>query len=143
MDDIQFKKNYSALIDPAYAAQAANASHAAQKAAGSGEKGVFAQMLRQTMEKSSARQTASAQITFSKHAIQRMGARQIEVSPQLMAKMDDAVGKAESKGVKEALILNGGTAFIVNIPSRTVVTTMNGGEMKDSVFTNIDGAVIL
>lgn len=137
MDDIQFKKNYSAFINPTYATQLANTDHTAQKTGEGAEKGTFARMLQQSIEAS------NAQITFSKHAIQRMDARQIEVSPQLMTKMDDAVGKAESKGVKEALILNGGTAFIVNIPSRTVVTTMNGGEMKDSIFTNIDGAVIL
>ena len=136
MDDIQFKKNYSAFIDPAYAAQLANTDRTARKTGDGAEKGAFARILQQSIEES------NAQITFSKHAIQRMDARQIEVSPQLMTKMDDAVGKAESKGVKEALILNGGTAFIVNIPSRTVVTTMNGGEMKDNIFTNIDGAVI-
>lgn len=137
MDEIQFKHSYSALIGPAYTAQVADADHAAQKTSCSGKNGSFAQMLQQSMEQS------STQITFSKHAIRRMDARQIEVSPQLMEKMDDAVGKAESKGVKEALILNGGTAFIVNVPSRTVVTTMNGGEMKENIFTNIDGAVIL
>ena len=137
MDDIQFRKNYSALIDPAYAPKPVGTDRAVQKAGGSGEESSFAQMLRKTVEES------SAQITFSKHAVQRMDARQIEVSPQLMAKMGDAVEKAESKGVREALILNGATAFIVNVPSRTVVTTMNGGEMKDNIFTNIDGAVIL
>ncbi len=141
MDEIQFKRNYSAAIGPA--AQMPEANRTARKTDKSPETGAFAQMLRKTMEADSARQADSARITFSKHAVQRMDARRIEVSPQLMAKMDDAVGKAESKGVKEALILNGGTAFIVNIPSRTVVTTMNGGEMKDSIFTNIDGAVIL
>lgn len=137
MEDIQFKKNYSALIDPAYAARLADTGRAAQKTGEGGEKGTFAQMLRQSIEAS------NAQISFSKHAIQRMDVRQIEVSPQLMAKMDDAVEKAGSKGVKEALILDGGTAFIVNVPSRTVITTMNDGEMKDNIFTNIDGAVIL
>lgn len=136
MEDIQFKKNYSAFIDPAYAAQLPhNSSQTAQKT-GSTES-TFAQLLRKSIEES------NSQLTFSKHAIQRMDTRQIEVSPQLMAKMNDAVEKAQSKGVKEALILNEGTAFIVNVPSRTVITTMNGGEMKENIFTNIDGAVIL
>lgn len=80
---------------------------------------------------------------FSKHALQRMDTRQIEVSPQLMSQMSDAVEKARSKGVRDALILGGNTAFIVNVPSSTVVTTMSGGEMKENIFTNIDGAVIL
>lgn len=136
MDDIQFKKNYSALISPAYAAQfTKNTTPALQKTGP--KEGTFGQMLRNGIQQN------NAGLTFSKHAIQRLDTRQIEVSPQLVEKMNDAVDKAQSKGVKEALILNGGTAFIVNIPSRTVITTMNGGEMKENIFTNIDGAVIL
>ncbi|HAH79124.1 MAG TPA: hypothetical protein DCL64_06365, partial [Ruminococcaceae bacterium] len=69
--------------------------------------------------------------------------RQISVTPQLMEKLDGAAEKARGKGVKEALMLGGGAAFIVNIPNRTVVTTMSGGELKQNVFTNIDGAVLL
>ena len=33
-------------------------------------------------------------------------------------------------------------AFIVNVPSRTVVTAMDQNESENNVFTNIDGAVI-
>jgi flagellar operon protein len=135
MDDIQFKKNYSTYVDPAYATQLSQTKSVAQKTSGS--ENTFAQILRENIQKS------DTQLTFSKHAVQRMDTRQIEVSPQLMAKMDDAVEKAGSKGVKEALILNGGTAFIVNVPSKTVVTTMSDEEMKENIFTNIDGAVIL
>lgn len=136
MDEIQFKKNYSAFIDPAYAVQYSHGTAQKTQKSGSTE-GTFAQVLKKSVQES------NSQLTFSKHAIQRIDTRQIEVSPQLMAKMNDAVEKAQSKGVKEALILNGGTAFIVNVPSKTVITTMNGGEMKENVFTNIDGAVIL
>ncbi len=90
-----------------------------------------------------AAQKSGADLTFSKHAMERLGARQIEISPQLVEKMSNAVDKAGSKGVTEALILNGSTAFIVNVPNRTVITSMNNGEMKENIFTNIDGAVIL
>lgn len=131
MQDIQFRKNYSALVGP-------SALQAQQpKPAGTGGKSntSFSQVLETTLQNSG--------LTFSKHALQRMDARQITVSPQLVTQMSDAVEKARSKGVREALILNGGTAFIVNVPSSTVVTTMNGGEMKENIFTNIDGAVIL
>ena len=34
-------------------------------------------------------------------------------------------------------------AFIVSIKNRTVITAMDGASMKENVFTNIDGAVIL
>lgn len=135
MNDIQFKQNYSAMISPAYTPQAN--PKAAQTAGKAGSSHSFAEMLQDAVQKS------SADLTFSKHAIERLGARQIEVSPQLVEKMSDAVDKAGNKGITEALLLNGDTAFIVNVPNRTVVTSMNGGEMKENIFTNIDGAVIL
>ncbi|MBE5851669.1 MAG: flagellar protein, partial [Lachnospiraceae bacterium] len=34
-------------------------------------------------------------------------------------------------------------AFIVNVPSNTVVTAMEQSETQDNIFTNIDGAVII
>lgn len=123
------------MISPVYAPKIpAGTAQAAKKAENASS---FAGMLKNTVQKS------SADLTFSKHAIERLDARQIEVSPQLMEKMSSAVDKAGSKGVTEALIMNGNTAFIVNVPNRTVVTSMNGGEMKENIFTNIDGAVIL
>ncbi len=36
-----------------------------------------------------------------------------------------------------------GLAFIVNIPNKTVVTAMDSADTQDSIFTNIDGAVIM
>ena len=51
--------------------------------------------------------------------------------------------KAGEKGIKDSLVLVDKMAFIVNVPSQTVVTAMDQDEATDSnVFTNIDGAVI-
>ncbi len=136
MNDIQFRKNYSALISPVYAPQTQTVQNP-QPQNKTETASSFADMLQEVSRKS------GANLTFSKHALARLDARQIEVSPQLVEKMSDAVDKAGTKGVTEALILNGDTAFIVNVPNRTVVTSMNGGEMKENIFTNIDGAVIL
>ncbi len=134
MEDIQFKKNYSAFIQPNYEINPGKSS--SQTNTNPTGNSDFSAIFRQTVEKN---QT----ITFSKHALQRMDSRQIQVSPQLLSQISSAVEKAKSKGIKDALIYNGQTAFIVNIPSSTVVTTMSGREMADNVFTNIDGAVIL
>lgn len=134
MDSIQFQKNYSALVNPDYPVGVSQQSGTVSKTAQNGES--FAGILQDKIR-------GTGQVTFSKHALQRMDSRNIEVSPQLVSQMSDAVAKARDKGVKDALILDGSTAFIVNVPSGTVITTMNGGEMKDNIFTNIDGAVIL
>lgn len=135
MNDIQFKKNYSALVNPNYAVTPtkANTQNIPQEEKNTSE---FAQLLNQNIQK-------SQQLTFSKHALQRLDSRQIQVSPALLTQINQAVQQAKTKGIKDALIVNGQTAFIVNVPSNTVVTTMSGQEMTGNIFTNIDGAVIL
>ncbi len=135
MENIQFRKNYAAVMGPVRPAQAPQrrAPAAAEKP---GEAKSFEQALRENIRRTEG-------LTFSKHALRRMDERRISVTPQLMEQLDGATEKARGKGVKEALLLGGGAAFIVNIPNRTVVTTMSGRELKQNVFTNIDGAVLL
>ncbi|HEX2985414.1 MAG TPA: TIGR02530 family flagellar biosynthesis protein [Caproiciproducens sp.] len=133
MEDIQFKKNYSALVNPNYSVASADRQPPKTGTAAGSE---FGRIFQQTLQN-------TPQLTFSKHALQRLDSRQIQVSPQLLSKISSAVEKAGSKGIRDALILNGQTAFIVNIPSKTVVTTMSGQEMAENVFTNIDGAVLI
>lgn len=82
-------------------------------------------------------------ISFSKHAGQRMAQRDIELSEQDIEKLGQAVKKAEEKGVRNTLILFNSNAFIVNVPANTVITAMTGSDLKENVFTQIDGAVIL
>ena len=57
--------------------------------------------------------------------------------------LDAAARRAGEKGVKNTLVLIEGRAFIVNVPSGTVITAMNNGDLKENVFTQIDGAVIV
>lgn len=85
----------------------------------------------------------SQTLTFSKHAQQRVETRQVEVTPQLMDKLNEAVTQAKEKGIEDALIISDSASFIVNVPSYTVVTTMNNNETKNRIFTNINGTVII
>ena len=83
------------------------------------------------------------ELKFSKHAQKRMISRKINLTEIEVDKMDKAVKTAESKGVKETLIIMNSMAFIVNVPSKTVVTAFDNKALKENVFTNIDGAVII
>lgn len=85
----------------------------------------------------------SKEIKFSKHAMDRMAERNIQFSSADMQKIESAVKKAESKGIKDALILMDNTVLVMSIKNRTVITASDEASLKDSVFTNIDGAVIL
>ena len=50
---------------------------------------------------------------------------------------------AEEKGLRTPLILMDTTAFLVNVPNNKVVTVVNDESLKGSVFTNIDGTVMI
>ena len=82
-------------------------------------------------------------VRFSKHAAQRVAERGIEVSDRLMSDLNQAVEKANAKGARDVVIIGKDGAFIVNVPHNLIVTTMNGNEMKENIFTNIDSAVLL
>ena len=83
------------------------------------------------------------EITFSAHAKQRMEAREIQLSPEDVGKLEEAVDKAEEKGSRSSLLLYGDMAFVAGVKDRTIVTALQGQSMKEHVFTNIDSAVIV
>ncbi len=97
---------------------------------------------RQILEQKSAEETAEG-LKFSKHALGRLNDRNIELSRGQLERLNDGAKKAGQKGIRESLVIVDQLAFIVNVPSRTVVTAMDSTETTDNVFTNINGAVII
>ncbi|KUO76148.1 MAG: hypothetical protein APF77_02120 [Clostridia bacterium BRH_c25] len=84
-----------------------------------------------------------SEVKFSKHAMERLQTRNITLSKEDLSKIGDAVNKAAEKGVKETLIIMGSSAFIANVKSKTIITAATEDNLKNNVFTNIDGAVII
>ncbi len=82
-------------------------------------------------------------VRFSKHASFRMNDRGMEMTGEQLERLNDGTNKAAEKGIRESLVLIDDMAFIVNVPSRTVVTAMDQTETGQNVFTNINGAVIM
>lgn len=85
----------------------------------------------------------SQEIKFSKHAQMRMDKRNIKLDSKDIKKLEEAIENSEKKGVKEALILMNNEAFIANIANRTIITAVSNDKLKENIFTNIDGAVII
>lgn len=83
------------------------------------------------------------ELKFSKHASMRLEERNISLSQEQKDRLESGTQKAEAKGIKDSLVLMDSLAFIVNIPNKTVVTAMEQGESQESIYTNIDGAVII
>ncbi|MDD6481917.1 MAG: flagellar protein [Lachnospiraceae bacterium] len=82
-------------------------------------------------------------VKFSKHAMQRMESRNINLSDEQSTRLENGVKEADSKGINESLVLVDSLAFIVNVPNKTVITAMDQTETQTNIFTNIDGAVIM
>lgn len=95
----------------------------------------FEDVLKQINEKDS--------VKFSKHAMNRLEERSIKLSQEEIGKINSAVNQADGKGIRDALILMDDKIFIANVKSRTIVTAAHEGSLKENIFTNIDGAVII
>lgn len=82
-------------------------------------------------------------LKFSKHANNRLVDRNINLDSTQMERLEKARELSNSKGIKNSLVLLDKFAFIMNVPSSTVITAMDSEETKENAFTNIDGAVIV
>lgn len=81
------------------------------------------------------------EIKFSSHAEKRLASRDIELTPEIMQRLKDAVSKAKEKGSNETLMIFDNFSLIVSVKNNTVITAVDKSGMKENVFTNIDSAV--
>ncbi|MDN5299654.1 MAG: hypothetical protein PWP51_2207 [Clostridiales bacterium] len=86
---------------------------------------------------------SNQQVKFSKHALDRLNARQIDLTDSELTRINDAVEQADKKGVREALILMDDKIFIASVKNKTIITATTDAQLNENVFTNIDGAVII
>ena len=100
----------------------------------------FGAILRQELQKQPA---APKGVEFSKHAISRAEERGIEITPHLLNQLEGGMERAQEKGAKKILAMDAEKAFIINVPQARVITAITQEEMKQNIFTNIDGAVFL
>ena len=114
---------------------------AAQPQGQKGQSGEFSALLRQELDKNAQQQTQG--VAFSKHAISRVEERGIQVTPDLMDQLAGSVVRAQAKGATNILAMDAEKAFIINVPNAKVITAITQDEMKENIFTNIDGAVFL
>jgi len=82
-------------------------------------------------------------LKFSAHAQARMNSRNITLSAQDLARLQQGVAQAAAKGSRESLVLKDDVAFVVSVKNNTVITAVDAQSMQGNVFTNIDSAVIV
>lgn len=98
----------------------------------------FQEILRQRSEEAQ----EPGNLRFSKHALNRLNDRNIELDTSQLERLKVGAEKAGEKGIRDSLVIVDQLAFIVNVPNRTVVTAMDSTATDENIFTNINGAVI-
>lgn len=88
-------------------------------------------------------QEKMAGLKFSRHASERLESRQISLSPQQMARLEQGITRAAGKGARESLVLLDDLALVVSVKNRTIITAASRQDLRENVFTNIDSAVLL
>ena len=82
-------------------------------------------------------------VKFSGHALQRVERRGIDLDANnTLARLESGVDRAASKGARDSVVFVDGTAFVVSVRNKTVITAVDSEHMREHVFTNIDSAVI-
>jgi len=108
---------------------------AVQRQPATGKQDSFSQVLQRQMQQ-------AGELKFSRHALERLNARDIELKDEHLHRLNEAVKKARAKGCRDSLILVDDLAFLVSVKNGTVITAVDGDSRKENVFTNIDSAVI-
>ena len=129
----------AALLPPGVAGPAAPAATPPARADAPVQGPAFADVLRTQQT----REAGEAQgVTFSRHALQRLERRGIQLDPPALQRLGDGVERAAGKGSRSSVVFVDGTAFVVAVKNKTVITAVDGASMREHVFTNIDSAVI-
>lgn len=123
----------SRLVDPVGPARPAGRPAAGPAVSGDEQ---FAQVL--------ARRAAAGTetVNFSKHALERLTRRGIDVTAEQRQRLTDGVALATAKGSQKSAVLVDDLVFVVGVPSRTVITAIDHGHMNEKIFTGIDSAVL-
>ncbi len=103
-------------------------------------KGGFAEELKKQLEELN----RNSGVQFSKHAMERLNERQIDLSEDgRLDRLNRAVELAGEKGSDDALVMIDSTAFLVSVRNNKVITTLTADDIRGNVFTGIDSTVIM
>lgn len=89
--------------------------------------------------------TAAAEgrdLHLSGHALRRLEQRGIGPTDDQLDRLRSALDTLAGKGGRQSLVMLDQVAYVVHVPSSTVVTAVAPDESKESVFTQIDSVAI-
>jgi flagellar operon protein len=74
--------------------------------------------------------------------MRRLEERQIDIADGQLDRLRSALDSLASKGGRQSLVMVDQVAYVVHVPSATVVTAVAPDEGKEAIFTQIDSVVI-
>lgn len=89
--------------------------------------------------------TAAAEersLQLSGHAMKRLEQRQIPLESEQLDRLQKAMETLSQRGSRQSLVMLDQVAYVVHVPSHTVVTAVQPDQSKENVFTQIDSVVI-
>jgi flagellar operon protein len=79
---------------------------------------------------------------LSGHALRRLEQRHIDLGPSQLDRLSSAFDQLAGKGGRQSLVMLDSIAYVVHVPSKTVVTAVAPDDEHDAVFTQIDSVAI-
>ena len=81
-------------------------------------------------------------LQLSEHALKRVEQRQISLDGDQMDRLQKAMDTLSQRGGRQSLVMLDQVAYVVHVPSHTVVTAVHADQSKERVFTQIDSVII-
>ena len=81
-------------------------------------------------------------LQLSEHAMKRVEQRQIPLQGDQLDRLQKAMDALSQRGSRQSLVMLDQYAYVVHVPSHTVVTAVEPDKTKERVFSQIDSVVI-
>lgn len=81
-------------------------------------------------------------LNISAHAEKRLQERNIALDPSTRKMLMETMDELSVKGAKDSLVITGNAAFVLNVPSRTLVTAMDLSENQNRIITQVDSVAL-
>ena len=82
------------------------------------------------------------EVQLSSHALTRLEQRRIDLGDDQLDRLRHAMDSLAERGGRQSLVMLDQVAYVVHVPSHTVVTAVAPGAEKEAVFTQIDSVAI-
>ena len=81
-------------------------------------------------------------LQLSEHALKRVEQRQLSLDGDQLDRLQRAMDTLSQRGSRQSLVMLDQVAYVVHVPSHTVVTAVQPDQSKERVFTQIDSVLI-